>query len=536
MTDSPNFLFIVTDQQRADHLGCAGNPLLRTPHLDALAARGTRFPRFHVATPICMPNRASIMTGRMPSAHGGRDNGIPLSTDATTFVELLRAAGWHTGLIGKSHLQNYLGSPPLQRAGPDAALRPPPSELAEADHRQRRGPAYDNEITRRWREEPGHEVATPFYGFDFVRICTRHGDQVQGHYTRWLLAREPRGDDLRDPRNSLPDARYSAPQARRTRLPEELYPTTYIAEETIAYLDRHAARGDGKPFFLQCSFPDPHHPFTPPGRYWDMYRPEDVVLPPSFHAAHDQIPLLSLIHAERAAGRADRSFQRPFAVTAREAQELIALTYGMVAMIDDAVGRIVTRLEQLGLADNTVIVFTSDHGDWMGDHGLMLKGPIHYGGMVRVPFIWADPTRRSMPAVATDLASSIDIAPTVLARAGLAPFVGMQGIDLSPALAGRPLARGAVMIEQETEIQYLGADPGLPGPLAVRTLIDDRYRLSLWREFPWGELYDLRDDPHEMRNLWSAPEAAGVRAGLMEKMARTLIDLQDRAPHPTGLA
>lgn len=533
----PNFLFIITDQQRADHLSCAGNKLLRTPNLDRLAEAGTRFSRFHVATPICMPNRASIMTGRMPSLHGVRDNGTPLSLESTTFVELLRASGWHTALIGKSHLQNYLGLPPLQPMQWPESLQAPPEALKEADHRQRMGPGYEMETTARWRAEPDHEVTTPFYGFDFVRICTRHGDQVQGHYTRWLLNQRPDGDSLRDPRDPIPDPRYCAPQARRTRLPEELYPTTYIAEETMAWLDRHAGTNRDEPFFLQCSFPDPHHPFTPPGRYWDMYDPDDVVLPESFYATHDQIPPLRLIHEELTHGKPDRTFQRPFAVTEREAKEAIALTYGMVSMIDDAVGRVLSRLESLGLSQDTIVVFTSDHGDWMGDHGLLLKGPIHYAGMVRVPFIWKDPANGNTPSAVTDtLASSIDIAPTILARAGLAGFNGMQGCDLGPVMNGRAAGRRAVMIEQESDVGYLGFDPGVPGPLRVRTLISGNWRLSVWAGFEWGELYDLENDPQELHNLWDAPACAAQRAALMEAMARELIDRQDSSPHPTGVA
>jgi len=536
MTGKTSFLFIVTDQQRGDHLGCAGNPLLRTPHLDAVAAAGWRFRRFHAASPVCMPNRASIMTGRMPSLHGVRDNGTPLSTQTTTFVELLRAAGWSTALIGKSHLQNYLGAPPLHPRAVPAGLVPPPSGLMEAVHHVRTGPAYDMETTQRWRDEPDHDVTTPFYGFDFTRICTRHADAVQGHYARWLLAQMPDGEALRDPRRAIPDPRYVAPQARRTRLPESLYPTSYIAGETIAWLERHAARESGEPFFLQCSFTDPHHPFTPPGRYWDMYDPADVVLPLSFHAVHDQIPLLGMIHDELRHGSPDRSFQRPYAVNEREARESIALTYGMLSMIDDCVGRILSRLADLGLAKDTVVVFTSDHGDWMGDHGLMLKGPIHYGGLVRVPFLWRDPAAPTTGAVSDAIASSIDIASTVLTRAGLAPYTGLQGCDLGLAMRGLDLGRDAVMIEQETNAAYLGCDPGVPDPLLVRTMISQRWRLSLWRSFAWGELYDLQDDPHELRNLWNAPEAAALKARLMEQMARTLVDLQDRSPDPTGLA
>jgi len=129
----PNFLFIITDQHRADHLGCYGNPTVRTPHIDAIAARGVRFDRFHVATPVCMPNRASIMTGRMPSVHRSRSNGIPLSLDSTTFSQLLLEHGYDTALIGKCHLQNIEDRPPLVDAEDTGDLKPTPG-YAEATH------------------------------------------------------------------------------------------------------------------------------------------------------------------------------------------------------------------------------------------------------------------------------------------------------------------------------------------------------------------------------------------------------------------
>ena len=121
MSTRPNFLFLITDQHRADYLGCYGHPVLRTPHIDSIAARGTQFRKFYVASPVCMPNRASLMTGRMPAVHGVRSNGIPLSQDCVTFVELLRDAGYDTALIGKSHLQNFTGHPALSKPAPTPA-------------------------------------------------------------------------------------------------------------------------------------------------------------------------------------------------------------------------------------------------------------------------------------------------------------------------------------------------------------------------------------------------------------------------------
>jgi arylsulfatase A-like enzyme len=285
MSESPNILFFITDQLRADHLGCYGNPTIRTPAIDQLAARGVSFDRFYVASPVCQPNRATLMTGRMPSLHGVRYNGISLSRNVTTFVDLFRASGWKTALIGKSHLQNMTGTPTVVPAPkPAPGYRPPPAGLEEAAKDDRHDDAYDQENGIAWDRNPQRNFHLPYYGFDHVELCSGHATEVHGSYTGWLRARKPDADRLRGPENALPSD-YVLPQAWRTSLPEELYPTAYVVERTLAFLDDHGRARDGAPFFLQCSFPDPHHPFTPPGRYWDMYRPQDMALPPSFISA-----------------------------------------------------------------------------------------------------------------------------------------------------------------------------------------------------------------------------------------------------------
>src|ERR1700739_4484377 len=175
MSERPNFVLFITDQHRADYLGCYGHPVLKTPHIDSIAARGTRFTRFYVATPVCMPNRATLMTGRMPSVHGVRSNGAPLSLECNTFVDLLHAAGYATALIDKIHLQNCGPHPPVLR-------RPPPREgdqVLDASFAEARktiagdGP-YDQEHPKRW--QAGHDFAMqlPFYGFEHVGLVTPH--------------------------------------------------------------------------------------------------------------------------------------------------------------------------------------------------------------------------------------------------------------------------------------------------------------------------------------------------------------------------
>ncbi|WP_299295618.1 sulfatase-like hydrolase/transferase [uncultured Tateyamaria sp.] len=519
MTKRPNFLFIITDQHRADHLGCYGNAVVQTPNIDGIAANGTRWDRFYVANPICMPNRASIMTGRMCSAHGARHNGIPLSKDHTTFVELLRDAGYSTGLIGKSHLQSFTGLPASNTFQPADGLTVPSPHLRDALKNNRHTPDYDLEDITRWGRPLAERIDDDFYGFEHVEIAADHADRASGDYLLWAREQRADFDDLVGPENALPDNRIDAPQAWRTAVPEALYSTNWIADRSEDWL-ADQAKTDA-PFFLQMSFPDPHHPFTPPGKYWDMYDPLDIALPATF--GKGDLPPIKAMREAMEKGTDPRDNQNPFAVTEDEARAIIALTYGMITMIDDAIGRVLKQLETLGLAEDTVVIFTSDHGDYMGDHGLMLKLLLHYQGIVRVPFIWHDPKAPAQNKVDTGLGSSIDIATTILARAGIQPYNGIQGRDL---LSSPPPE--AVIVEEDSQRVMTGFDR----PQRVRTIITDQYRMSLREGEDWNELYDLKADPGEVENLYDQPAAQSTRQHLSEVMLRSMISLQDRSPLP----
>jgi arylsulfatase A-like enzyme len=529
----PNFLLFISDQHRVDYLGCYGHPILRTPQIDSIATRGVRFERFYVATPVCMPNRATLMTGRMPSVHGARSNGLPLSLRANTFVDALRAAGYATALVGKSHLQNFTGYPPIFKRPPARpGIQVLDSSFAEA-YKSAFDGSYDQEHPKRW--EAGHDFSMqlPFYGFEHVDLCTAHGDQVGGHYYVWLKSRRPDADELRDHRKQLPHD-YICPQAFRTPIPEELYPTTYIAEKSCEWLDRYAAGKRDGPFFLMTSFPDPHHPFTPPGRYWSMYDPQDMVLPASFLPGNRTLarPVIWAME-QRESGKADTAGQAAFAVNEREAREAMALSCGMIAMIDDAIGRVLGQLAACGLADNTVVIFTTDHGDFLGDHRLLLKGPAHYESITHVPFIWAEPGKRA--ARRTDmLAGTLDIAPTILDRASVQTYNGIQGVSLLPVLEGTnaTIARDSMVIEDDQQRAMFGLSSGS----RLRTLITQRWRMTIAQDDSYGELYDLQSDPHEMENLFEDPAHQGVRAELMEKLAYRQMELSERSPLPIGRA
>lgn len=522
MAEAPNFLLIVTDQHRADHLGCYGNRVLRTPHIDSIAARGVAFERCYATNPICMPNRAALMTGRVPSVNGVRHNGVPLPLESVTFAEVLRAAGYRTALIGKAHLQTQ-----SRREVPDPYLFPrpaggraPPSTLATALPRRYDGPEYLMEREEQWEADALRGIALPYYGFESAELVCSHGDRAFGHYTRWAQQRCPDIARLRGPANALPAATIRAPQAWRTAVPEEAWSTRFVEERTIAAVESFAREGQARPFLLQCSFPDPHHPFTPPGRYWDLYRPDDVEVPVSLaHRDPEEPALLSRLRALHAGPEFRPGPFSAQVVGEPAARQAIALTYGLIAMVDAAIGRILQTLERCGLDADTVVIFTSDHGDFMGDHGLMFKQGFHYEGVIRVPLLWADPARSARRE--QGLASTLDIGTSILARAGLAPPIGVQGRDLFGTEAPAMLA----IEEDELPIHM---DP--LGPQRLWTAIDGRWRLTVWHGQPGGELFDRFEDPHELRNRWSDPQAQPQKLRMMEQLLQERMRLGETLP------
>lgn len=512
MAKRPNFLFIITDQQRADWLGCYGHPILKTPHIDSIAARGTRFDNFHTASPVCMPNRASLLTGRYPSLHGLRYNGCVLPQSANTFVDILAQNGYDTAAIGKSHLQPFTGQPPMGRDAP-------------ADT----GEAWKTERPESYCEEPAHysgtdrhDFPTPYYGYQHVDMVTRHGDRCGGHYQQWFRQNAPDPAALHDPSNELPHS-YTCPQAYRTPIPEELYPTAYIRDRAIDYLSARS-KADA-PFFAFVSFPDPHHPFNPPGKYWDMYAPDafDVALP--FEAHRNPPPPLHWLHDNWQNGGGQTTPQTAMMLDAAQIREAMALTAGMTTCVDDAVGEILAALEASGLDDDTVICFNSDHGDYMGDFNMILKGALPFRSITRVPFIWSDPdTREAQTSDA--LCSTVDLAATILARAGLAPFNGNQGHNFLEAVHGGDGPRRETLIEYNDGGKRLGFD----SPARVRALVTPDWRYTVYHDQDWGELYDLKADPQETHNLWDSPDHSEIRAHLSERLTHHLIAQMDESP------
>jgi arylsulfatase A-like enzyme len=279
------------------------------------------------------------------------------------------------------------------------------------------------------------------------------------------------------------------------------------------------------------SFPDPHHPFNPPGKYWDMYDPEDFDVPLPYEAHQNPTPPMQWMHDNWKGDGGQLTPQTAQMLDKRHLQEAMALTAGMTTFVDDAVGDILSALEASGQRDNTVICYNSDHGDYMGDFNMVLKGALPFRSITRVPFIWSDPADRTGRA-SEALASTVDLSATILDRAGLAPYHGTQGKSFASALTGGTGPRNELLIEYNDG----GARLGFEDAARVRALVTSDWRYTIYKDQDWGELYDLRNDPQETHNLWDSADHASIRAHLAERMNHHLIAQMDESPRADRLA
>jgi len=505
----PNFLVICTDQMRADHLGVDGNPVIKTPNLDALAEGGTHFQRAYVNCPLCMPSRATMFTGLTPRGHGVRTNGIPLPKRLPTLTTALKEAGYHTASIGKLHFSNYwLNDDVKEHVNLDDFV----------------------ELRKRWEEGDISTIPTPYYGFEHVDITLGHGTYTAGDYANWLKEKHPEAWKELETKGVSPSAS-GAEQSGTFPLAEDLHHTAYVANQTIDYFDK---LDKDKPFFLFSSFPDPHHPYELPEEWEAMYSADEVI-PPVVREGEleDLAPLFQDIYNNdtQLSGRGAATN-----IPHEHKLEIIARTYGMVSLVDKYIGKIVKALDEKGLRENTVIVFMSDHGDMLGDHQLMNKGPFHFEGLLRVPMIWSWHNQfKSQQSQA--LMSMLDFAPTILELANVAIPEGPASLEAplqAPAWAGR--SQLAVLKGQQEQVQeailvendedYLG--------LRLRTLITQSHKLTTYTGHkgaePYGELFDLENDPHELHNLWHKAEAKDKKLELMQALHYKIIETDSALP------
>lgn len=462
----PSILILYTDQQRWDALGANGNADIRTPNLDRLAAEGVNFDHHFVQNPVCMPSRASFLTGQYPSALRITHMGAPVPPETVTLPRMLKAYGYVSANIGKLHFLPH----------------------ANRDHR----------------------TIHPDYGFDQLEISDEPGP-YEDAYRAWVRRKAP--DQLDIISLGLPPAAevwYEMMHVRDTVAhPEERFPlralpfrgaddvtqAAFVAEQTMEFIGQHRER----PWLCVAGFYSPHSPWVAPQRFLDLYDPARLTLP-----------------------------QFPPEIDARRSPELCSDDelraarhgyYAMVSEVDHHVGRILARLDELGRAEDTVVVFTSDHGEWLGEHLKYGKGYPGPDCVSRVPLVvrWPAAVRgpgRTTPAIV----EAVDVVPTLLDCAGIQPPPHLQGRSLLPAL-----------VDEDPAAWAGGRDAALMDNAGWKTLRTERYR---YVAEAGGEekLYDLERDRGEYRDVAGDPAYAAPLAELRARLLTRLIEIERPLP------
>jgi arylsulfatase A-like enzyme len=466
-----------------------------------MAAEGTRFAACIAPNLICQPTRASILTGLLPLTHGASDNGVELDPKygETGFAGAFARAGYDTALIGKAH---FATSHTFQPTGT------PECRTSSANY--------------------GPDWYGPYFGFDHVELMVEghnnwppmkppHGQ----HYERWYHMRH--GDQDGDARTALywkrlpPDT--GAIETWNSALPVAWHNSTWVGNRTIEWLRTQRSIQPGRPFCLWASFADPHHPFDCPEPWSRLHDPADVELPfnprrdferrPWWHRESlEGIP--KNLPAEMIEHR--KKITRLPAQTETQLRAMIANYYGMIALVDHNVGRILIALDELGLSDDTLVIFTSDHGEWLGDHGLHLKGPMAYEGLLRVGFVVRG---NGVPKgkVVADPISTIDIPATI------GDYANVPMPDAKHSRTLRQLIETDADHRDFAYSEWSLRESRFGVALDLRTVRTRTAKLTLERNSGAGELYDLANDPHEMENRFDDPAYAGVRRELEDMIA-----------------
>ncbi|MCI3952634.1 MAG: sulfatase [Burkholderiales bacterium] len=508
----PNIILITSDQQRAD---CNGfeNRHIRTPHIDRLAREGTRFSACITPNLVCQPSRASILTGLLPLTHGVWDNGVDLDprVGEQGFAGTLARAGYDTAFIGKAHFSTKSTFAPTGT---------PECNKSQA----RYGPDWHG----------------PYMGFRHVELSvlghmhrTRPLERPpMGHYERWLLARGTNEEGLKLWAEETRPGKGAA-QTWYSALPVAWHSSTWVGDRTVRWLTE---RPRDRPFCAWVSFPDPHHPFDCPEPWSLMYDPKDVPLPVNRRKDLERRPWWHKASLENTPQLADPAMLKFRAEGSRmpdqsDAQlaEMTANYYGMISLVDHNVGRILTALDDLALSSDTLVIYTTDHGDMLGNHGLYLKGPTPYEDLLRVTLVARGPGVARGVLVGEPV-STLDLAATMYDFTGCQAQRPLQGPSLKPLLAGTREAREAAYSEWYVHPSRCGVW------LKLRTVRTRTHKCTFELDSGAGELYDLVNDPLEMHNVFDDPGHARIRKDLEALMRARPGNLRENLPDPIGMA
>ncbi|MHA0858185.1 sulfatase family protein [Paenibacillus sp. CMAA1364] len=482
--NKPNILLITSDQQHWDTIG-AFNSNIHTPNLDRLVKQGTHFSRAYCPNPTCTPSRSSVITGLYPSQHGAWSLGTKLLEDRHTVGEDFSQAGYQTALIGKAHFQ------PLREKDGYTSLESYPL-------------LQDLEFWKNFNES--------FYGFNHIELARNHTNEahVGQHYALWM---EEKGclnwrDYFLAPTGNMdPSTKYTWP------LPEEYHYNTWIAERSNALLQQY--KDNDENFFLWASFFDPHPPYLVPEPWDKMYDPDQLDIPSIVPGEHEQNPPhFRMTQLEKPDfSHLDESQcgihgYHSHLTSEEDSKALVANYYGMISMMDKYIGRILDQLDELGLTDNTIVVFTTDHGHFFGQHGLQYKGGFHYEDLIKLPFIVRYPDHVPAGRTSSAIQSLVDLAPTFLSFCDIPIPHAMTGVNQKDVWLGQAdSARDHAICEFRHEATTIHQ----------KTYVNDRYKITVYYQQIYGELFDLQEDPQELHNLWDDPASASLKSELLMK-------------------
>jgi choline-sulfatase len=468
MAKKPNIILIFPDQHRGDTMDCTGNPVVRTPNLDRLAAEGATFTRCCTNSPLCMPARASLISGQYVNEHGVWNNSIVADRHGPSHVRNVRDAGYHTMVIGKTHLYLHQGAGHTDK------------------HVQK---------LRDWGYEDSHEITGPL-----ASIAT---DSPYTDYLNEKHLLNVHREHLRTYARGVV-RRYLHPwETPPCLLPTEDHMDMYIARKSVEWIQSYQGN---KPFYLQVCFPGPHDPFDSPAEYRAMYRPEDM--PPAIMERPKEpvSPLvkqfLQLSHLED--------------MTEIHSRIIKTYYYAKVTLIDEGIGHIVKALKEKGWLDNTWILYTSDHGEMLGDHRLNHKMAF-YESALNIPCI-IRPPRGTKGWKSNALTDQIDVAASILDIAGAKTLDGSDGRSLVSQVKAGPGSPDAQKGKEAIFSEIMGHS-------MVR---NERYKMAVnSRTRQTVELYDMVNDPLELRNLAKDPSMEKVRRDLLERYLTHLLSHLD---------
>ncbi len=468
----PNILWVCTDQQRVDTLGCYGNPLVHSPNIDALAEKGVLFEQCYSQSPVCTPSRASFLTGRYPRTARCRQNGASIPEDEVLITRLLADAGYVCGLSGKLH---------LSVCHPDAS---PGTERRIND-------GYDE---FHWSHHPRPDWST-------------------NEYIHWL---QEKGVVFDTPS-------YQGSKYVEAGMPAEHHQTTWCAEKAIEFIEANAEFDI--PWLFSVNIFAPHHPFDPPVDYLEKYLDllDQIALPNYVEGELDNKPKYQQFD-HRGAYNNPKMF--PFAEMSDDDHRLVTAAYwAMCDLVDTQVGRMMDALEQTGQLDNTIVIFMSDHGEMLGDHGFYLKGPHFYDPAVHVPIIMSWPGHILEGQRSTALVELFDIAPTLLEAAGLDIYPGIQARSFWPMLMGQ-----ASLDEHRDDVYSEYYNAWIYDDAQATMVRNRQYKLVAYHSIRSGELYDLEQDPLETHNRWQDPDYTAIKMDLLETLCERMAWTVDPLP------